>query len=206
MKRTIVAFAGLAVVAGVMMASGRADEPRRRGARDDDKVRQLMHRKLEYAQKVLEGIALEDFRKVAKNAEELIQVSKDAEWVVVKSPKYEIHSNDFRRVWMADLGTGHGHEQSRRRPALVLSINGFNAGPAELVLVVPLTSKTAKSKNIPAPVRVAPPEAGLKTLSVLLGDQLRAMSKDRLGGAAWGTVSAATLARVENAVRMLLGL
>jgi mRNA interferase MazF len=109
-------------------------------------------------------------------------------------------------VWLADLGTGRGREQAGQRPALVLSIDGFNAGPAELLVVVPLTSKTAKSKNIPAHVRVDPPEGGLKTPSVLLCDQLRAVSKDRLGKAPWGTVSDATLAKVETAVRVLLGL
>ncbi len=78
-------------------------------------------------------------------------------------------------VWLADLGTGLGREQAGQRPVLVLSI-GFNTGPDELVVVVPLTSKTAKSKNIPAHVRVDPPEGGRKTPSVLLYDQLRAVS------------------------------
>jgi mRNA-degrading endonuclease toxin of MazEF toxin-antitoxin module len=42
--------------------------------------------------------------------------------------------------------------------------------------------------------------------SVVLCDQLRAISKERLGKAQWGTVSAATLAAVEKALRVLLGL
>ncbi len=109
-------------------------------------------------------------------------------------------------VWLVDLGTGRGHEQAGQRPALVLSVDGFNAGPADLLLVVPLTSKTTKSKNIPAHIRVDPAEGGLKTPSVVLCDQLRAVSKDRLGKAPWGTVSDDTLAQVENAVRVLLGL
>ena len=41
---------------------------------------------------------------------------------------------------------------------------------------------------------------------MIFRDQLRAISKDRLGKAAWGTVSAATLSAVETAVRMLLRL
>jgi mRNA interferase MazF len=104
-------------------------------------------------------------------------------------------------VWLADLGTGRGHEQSGQRPVLVVSDDTFNQGPAGLVMVIPLTSKVKKSKNIP----VGPPEGGLKTPSVLLCDQLRAVSKDRLGTAAWGSVSATTLASVETALRMLLG-
>jgi mRNA interferase MazF len=109
-------------------------------------------------------------------------------------------------IWLADLGTGRGHEQTGQRPVLVVSDDAFNAGLAGLVMTVPLSSKVAKSKNIPAHIRIDPPEGGLKMTSVVLCDQLRAISKDRLSKAPWGTVSAATLAEVEKAVRVLLGL
>ncbi len=109
-------------------------------------------------------------------------------------------------IWLADMGTGRGHEQTGQRPVLVVSDDAFNSGLAGLVMVTPLTSKVAKSKNIPAHIRVDPPEAGLKTPSVILCDQLRAVSKNRLGKAAWGTVSGATLAAVETALRLLLEL
>src|SRR5262245_32085535 len=69
-------------------------------------------------------------------------------------------------VWLADLGTGAGHEQHGRRPVLVLSVDDFNNGPAGLVTVLPLTSKVAKSRNIPAHVPIHPPDGGLKTPSV----------------------------------------
>jgi mRNA interferase MazF len=109
-------------------------------------------------------------------------------------------------IWLADLGGGRGHEQVGQRPVLVVSDDGFNAGLAGLVMVVPLTSKVAKSRNIPAHIRIGPPEAGLKTPSVILCDQLRTISKDRLGKAAWGTVSPATMAAVETVLRVLLSL
>jgi mRNA interferase MazF len=109
-------------------------------------------------------------------------------------------------IWLADLGTGRGHERFGQRPVLVVSDDGFNAGLAGLVMTVPLTSKVAKSKSIPAHVSIDPPEAGLKAPSVILCDQLRTVSKDRLGQAPWGTVSAATLAEVDQALRILLGL
>jgi len=109
-------------------------------------------------------------------------------------------------IWLADLGTGRGHEQSGLRPVLVVSDDAFNAGLAGLVITAPLTSKLAKSKNIPAHIRVDPPEGGLKTSSVILCDQLRTISKDRLGKSPWGTISAATLAAVEKVLRVLLGL
>jgi mRNA interferase MazF len=109
-------------------------------------------------------------------------------------------------IWLANLGTGRGHEQSGQRPVLVVSDDLFNSGLAGLVIVIPLTSKVTKSRNIPAHVFVAPPEGGLKTPSVILCDQLRTISKDRLGSQPWGTVSAATLANVETVIRLLLAL
>jgi mRNA interferase MazF len=109
-------------------------------------------------------------------------------------------------IWLADLGSGRGHEQSGQRPVLVVSEDAFNSGLAGLVMVVPLTSKVPKSKSIRAHIPVTPPEGGLKTPSVILCDQLRTISKDRLGKAAWGAVTGATLAKVEPVLRDLLGL
>lgn len=63
----------------------------------DKKVRELMARKLDHSQKVLEGIALNDFDKITRNADELISISKTTEWKVLKTPEFELYSNDFRR-------------------------------------------------------------------------------------------------------------
>lgn len=57
----------------------------------------LMRRKLTESQKVLEGIAMNDFEKISSGAEELISISKTAEWKVLKDPQYELFSNEFRR-------------------------------------------------------------------------------------------------------------
>lgn len=107
-------------------------------------------------------------------------------------------------IWLADLGTTRGHEQAGPRPVLVVSDDAFNAGPAGLAMVLPLTSKVRKSQGIPAHIPVNPPEGGLKTPSVILCDQLRAISKDRLGTAAWGAVTPITMAKVEVVLRILL--
>lgn len=58
----------------------------------------LMAQKLKSAQAILEGIALADFKKISKNAEELVQLSKKAEWNMIKQPRYEMFSNEFRRA------------------------------------------------------------------------------------------------------------
>jgi hypothetical protein len=72
-------------------------EPRRGENGSDKELTDLMQRKLQNAQKVLEGIAVNDFDKISKHAEELILISKQAEWKVLKTPQYEMFSNDFRR-------------------------------------------------------------------------------------------------------------
>jgi hypothetical protein len=60
-------------------------------------LKELMQRKLQSAQKALEGLALGDFDKIAKNAEELILVSKATQWKVLNSAEYELFSGEFRR-------------------------------------------------------------------------------------------------------------
>jgi hypothetical protein len=67
------------------------------GHDDSKELRDLMQRKLKASQRVLEGIALNNFEQIARNGEELILISKDAEWKVLKTPMYELHSNEFRR-------------------------------------------------------------------------------------------------------------
>jgi hypothetical protein len=90
MKRLLAVAVVLAVAGGTTTLSGF-------GA-DAKKENSLMRKKLEHSQKVLEGIALGDFKKIAANAEELIDISKQAEWKAVRSPRYEVYSNEFRRI------------------------------------------------------------------------------------------------------------
>ena len=68
------------------------------GLAKESKKDSLMRKKLSHSQKVLEGLALADFKKIASNAEDLIDISKAAEWRAVKSARYEVYSNEFRRV------------------------------------------------------------------------------------------------------------
>jgi mRNA interferase MazF len=105
-------------------------------------------------------------------------------------------------IWLADLGATRGHEQAGRRPVLVLSVDAFNAGPAGLVIVLPLTTTL---RNIPAHVHVNPPEGGLRAPSAVLCDAVRSVTKDCLI-ACWGTVCGTTMSQVEDAVRSLIGL
>ena|SRR5271166_1392255 len=80
----------LALVAGIGGYASLAEEAK--------KTQSLMRKKLEHSQKVLEGIVLNNFSKIQANAEELIDISKHAGWKVHKSPRYEVYSNEFRRI------------------------------------------------------------------------------------------------------------
>jgi mRNA interferase MazF len=105
-------------------------------------------------------------------------------------------------IWLLDLDPTRGHEQSGRRPALIFSIDSFNAGPADLVSVIPLTSKL---RPIPTHVVLRPPEGGVKVECAILCEALRSVSKQRLISK-WGQISSLTLNEVEDRVRILLGL
>lgn len=106
-------------------------------------------------------------------------------------------------IWAADLNPTRGHEQAGERSVLVISTNGFNHGPADLIFVLPITRT---DRRIPLHVPVDPPEGGLTSRSFILCDALRSISKERLGARPWGVVSTQTLAHVEDILRVLLEL
>lgn len=104
-------------------------------------------------------------------------------------------------VWLVDLDPTRGHEQAGRRPALVVSADGFNAGRAGLVLVVPFTTR---ARGIPTHVPVTPPEGGLSERSFARCEDLRSVSAERLVGGPLGVVPSAVLAGVAERLRLLL--
>ncbi len=105
-------------------------------------------------------------------------------------------------IWLADLNPIRGHEQSGMRPVLLISQAVFNQGPAELVIILPLTTT---HRGIPSHVPIAPPEGGIKVASVILCDAIRSIAKERLLHPL-GKVSLTTLSAVEDRLRILLDL
>ena len=105
-------------------------------------------------------------------------------------------------IWLVDLDPIRGHEQAGRRPALVLSEDMYNAGPSDLIVVLALTTRL---RGLPTQVTVSPSETGLASNSAVLCDQIRTISKERLGRRA-GAIPPSKLARIEEIVRVLLGL
>jgi mRNA interferase MazF len=105
-------------------------------------------------------------------------------------------------VWDLDLDPIKGHEQAGSRPALILSVDLFNQGPAELAVIVPLTRT---QRVLRWHVSVKPPEGGLAAESYIQCENVRSVSKLRLRRRR-GRVSPATLEQVEDRIRILLGL
>lgn len=105
-------------------------------------------------------------------------------------------------IWTATLDPIKGHEQGGTRPCLILSANRFNHGRAELVVIVPITTK---DKRIPSHVKVRKGEAGLREESFIKCEEVRCISKDRLTQQ-HGSVEPATMAAVEQWVRVILQL
>lgn len=79
-------------------------------------VGEFMRLKLEHSQKVLEGLALEDFPMIAKNAQDISLLSQAASWQVLQTPEYLEHSNEFRRS--ADALTRAAQEKNLDGAAL----------------------------------------------------------------------------------------
>jgi mRNA interferase MazF len=105
-------------------------------------------------------------------------------------------------VWLVDLNPARGHEQRGRRPALIVSTDQFNTGPAGIVVVVPMTTR---QRNVPLHVRVEPPEGGVRETSFAKCEDVRSISTERLESR-WGAVSAQTMAVVADRLRILLDL
>jgi cytochrome c556 len=61
-------------------------------------MRQLMIEKLQTSQKLLEAIAKGDFKQIGQHADRLSQIANQTEWMANKTPRYQLHSNEFRRA------------------------------------------------------------------------------------------------------------
>lgn len=106
-------------------------------------------------------------------------------------------------IWLAELTPTRGHEQDGSRPVLIVSTDDFNNSPAELVAVLPLTTK---DKGIRTHLPVGPGgKSGLRAKSFIMADQIRTLSTERLTKRL-GRVEQATLEDVAYVLRVLLEL
>ena len=105
-------------------------------------------------------------------------------------------------VWDAEFDPIRGHEQARRRPAVIVSTNRLHQGWSRLADVVPMTRR---DRGVPWHVPVDPPEGGTTARSFVMCDRMRIFATERLVRRR-GAVSARTLAEIEDRLRVLLDL
>lgn len=88
MKRFI--FLALATSVCLLAASGQGQQ-----VADNQ---EFMRAKLDHSKRVLEGLAVEDFDMIAKDAQELSLLSLAASWQVIDTMEYQQQSAEFRRA------------------------------------------------------------------------------------------------------------
>lgn len=104
-------------------------------------------------------------------------------------------------VYLVPFDPTVGHEIRKTRPAVVISNDHMNE-LAATVLVMPITvGQYPYFHWIP----LTPPEGGVKKVSSIVTEQIRAVDKQRLGRRL-GAVSAQTMRQIEDAIRDHCGL
>jgi hypothetical protein len=92
-KRIVLGLAGLALAATFLAARGQETRQRTRA--------EFMRLKLEYSKLVLEGLTLENYETIIKNARALKTLSEAAEWEVPTIPnvgEYMTFTTEFQRL------------------------------------------------------------------------------------------------------------
>jgi len=91
----VAAVAGLGwLCLGPLGADARQNEP----APKKTPIQLFMRKKLEATQKVMEGLAIEDYDLIGQGARQLEGISAAADFAVVKEALYTQHADEFRRT------------------------------------------------------------------------------------------------------------
>lgn len=116
-------------------------------------------------------------------------------------------NNTFHRgeVWFFDPDPTRGREQKKPRPCLILSVDIYNNGPADLLIILPLTTK---KKSIPSHIEIK--LSAQKDVSYIMCDQIRCIAKERLliknhRTEKIGFVDEKTMENIERCLKALLG-
>lgn len=80
-------------------------------------------------------------------------------------------------IWLVDFGEPVGREQSGHRPAVVVSADELNDGPAGIVIVVPCTTT---ERHLPSHVELDPGDTGLDEVSYAKTEDVKSISSQRL--------------------------
>ena len=114
MKRTVLM---LMVALIVMTIGGPAkSDPPPASETPGSNLHPLMQMKLDKSKLILEGLTLEQFDKIAKNARSLRLLSTESGWNVIQTEEYATQSRDFQRT--CDLIAEAAEEQDISRATL----------------------------------------------------------------------------------------
>jgi mRNA interferase MazF len=105
-------------------------------------------------------------------------------------------------VWLVALGAGRAGEPGKTRPAVIVSVDALSTGaPAELIVVVPVSSSLA-----PSALRIEiDPAAGTERPSRAVCRAVRAVVRSRLARRI-GALTPANMDQVDTALALVLGL
>ena len=107
-------------------------------------------------------------------------------------------------VFMADLEPHEGSEQGGTRPVVVVSRDALNRF-SPVVVICSITDAANKKKIYPSHVRVPAGSGGLAMDSVIICEQVRAISKTRLRHAL-GRFDKSILTGINTALKIALDL
>lgn len=110
--RVVIALPLLIVTVAFLAANAQEGRPRNKAANEASKndgctvdlpdtareVHAFMRLKLEYSQKLLEGVVLADFSSIKKHSQKLGALSQDENWRVLQTRDYREYSSDFQRI------------------------------------------------------------------------------------------------------------
>jgi mRNA interferase MazF len=106
-------------------------------------------------------------------------------------------------VYLVRFDPTVGTEIKKTRPALIIQ-NDIGNRYSPITIVAAITSKFDDALY-PTEVLVAPPEGGLRKSSIVALNQIRSVDKRRLV-ARLGALHPATMARIDQALRISVGL
>jgi mRNA interferase MazF len=107
-------------------------------------------------------------------------------------------------VFSASLEPVEGSEQGGTRPVVVISRDALNAA-SPVVVIAPMTDAGNKKKIYPSHVQVAAGTGGLTMDSIVVCEQIRAISKTRLRRSL-GKFDRTVMTRIETALKITLDL
>ena len=107
-------------------------------------------------------------------------------------------------IWWADLPVPGQSEPEYRRPVLIVQSDGFNRSRIGTVVALAITSNL-KLAEAPGNISLARRGTGLRKTSVINVSQVITLDKEYLIKRT-GRVSGAVMTRVEESLRLLLGL